>query len=548
MNNPLRHYFSFANESWAKYWDLPAFTDYDGKTHYNYSDLVRQMVRLQLLFEGLGIQKGDKVAFCSGNMANWAVSFLAVESYGAVGVCILPDFTGPDIEKLVNHSEAKFVFAGPTVEKKINAENMPDVQAILSTKDFSAIYLRDKEAEKVWQNLDQAWTERYPNGFQKEDIHFVDDNLDDLALINYTSGTTSAPKGVMLTWRALSSNAQFGSEKIPCGPGDTLVNMLPLAHVFGMMFEFMYPCLNGVHIYFITRMTTPVLMKAFAECKPYLILTVPLVLEKIYKKKLAPTVNKPLIKVLWNIPGIGRIIRNKVRDGLMSAFGGNIKMFIVGGAALSSEVEKCLMDVRFPITVGYGMTESAPLLAYTPWQTFHAHSCGRNIDRMQVRIDSENPATIVGEIQAKGDNLCIGYYKNEEATRNLFTEDGWLRTGDLGVIDKEGNIFIKGRSKNMLLSANGQNIYPEEIEDVLNSLPGVAESVVVSRDTKLVALVFPDAEYKPEDGKTLDEVMADNRVALNRQMPNYSQVTAIELVAEEFEKTPKRSIKRFMYK
>lgn len=544
----LRHYFSFANESWAKYWDLPAFTDYDGKTHYNYSDLVRQMVRLQILFEGLGIRKGDKVAFCSGNMANWAVSFLSVESYGAVGVCILPDFTGPDIEKLVNHSEAKFLFASPLVAKKINFENMPALQAVLSTIDFSAIYLKDQSAEQVWNGLNEAFKTRYPNGFQKEDIHFVDDNLDDLALINYTSGTTSSPKGVMLTWRALSSNAQFGSERIPCGPGDTLVNMLPLAHVFGMMFEFMYPCLNGVHIYFITRMTTPVLMKAFAECKPYLILTVPLVLEKIYRKKLAPTVSKPIIRILWNIPGIGRIIRNKVRDGLMAAFGGKIQMFIVGGAALSSEVEKCLMDVRFPLTVGYGMTEAAPLMAYTPWQTFAARSCGRNIDRMQVRIDSTDPANIVGEIQAKGDNLCIGYYKNEEATRNLFTADGWLRTGDLGVIDREGNIYIKGRSKNMLLGPSGQNIYPEEIENVLNSEPGVAESVVVSREGKLVALVFPDADYVMPEGKTLELQMEENRLDLNEKMPNYSQVVAIELVSEEFEKTPKKSIKRFMYK
>lgn len=548
MNNPLRHYFSFANESWAKYWDLPAFTDFDGKTHYNYSDLVRQMVKLQVLFEGLGIHKGDKVAFCSGNMANWAVSFLAVESYGGVGVCILPDFTGPDIEKLVNHSEAKFLFAGPNVAKKINYDNMPALQAVLSTVDFSALYLKDKSAETVWDNLDAAFAAKYPNGFQKEDIHFVDNNLDELALINYTSGTTSAPKGVMLTWRALSSNAQFGSEHIPCGPGDNLVNMLPLAHVFGMMFEFMYPCLNGVHIYFITKMATPVLMKAFKECSPYLILTVPLVLEKIYKKKLAPTVNKPIMKVLWHIPGINRIIKNKVRDGLMQAFGGKVQMLIIGGAALSSEVEKCLMDVHFPLTVGYGMTESAPLLAYTPWQTFHAHSCGRNIDRMQVRIDSEDPANIVGEIQAKGDNLCIGYYKNEEATQKLFTEDGWLRTGDLGIIDKEGNIFIKGRSKNMLLSANGQNIYPEEIEDVLNSMPGVAESLIVSRDSKLVALVFPDAEFVLPEGKTMEQLMNENRVNLNKVMPNYSQVTAVELVATEFEKTPKRSIKRFMYK
>lgn len=547
MANPTKHYFSYVNEKWPEFWEYPAFSDYGEKTNYTYGDLSTMMAKLGVLFQSMGIGKGDKMAFCSGNRANWAVAFLAVEAYGATGVSILPDFTGPDVEKLVNHSDAKVLFVSGAILKKIDVKNMPALHAVISLEDFTAAYA-DAQAEKAFREWDANWKKAYPKGYTKNDIHYVDDNLDELALINYTSGTTSAPKGVMLSWRSLSTNAQFGSENIPCHPGDTIVNMLPLAHMFGMMFEFMYPTLNGVHVFFITKMATPILMKAFAECKPYLILTVPLVIEKIYKKKLADTVNKPIVKALWNVPVVGKIIRKKVYEGLMSAFGGKIGSFIVGGAALNGEVEKCLMDVHFPLLVGYGMTETGPLIGYVPWREFVPHSCGRIVDRMEIRIDSENTQFIPGEIQVRGEAVMQGYYKNEEATKAVFTEDGWLRTGDLGIIDKAGNIFIKGRSKNMLLGASGQNIYPEELEEVLNSLPGVGESIVVSRQGKLIALIYPDPEYKLAEGATWTTLMDQNRIEANRKLPSYSQLANYELVEQEFEKTPKRSIKRFMYK
>lgn len=548
MASETKHYFSVVNEKWSEYWDSPAFSDYGESTHYTYGELSTMMAKLGVLFREMGIQKGDKIAFCSGNRANWAVAFLAVEAYGAVGVSILPDFTGTDIEKLVNHSDAKILFVSEVIFKKLHPENLTNLMAVISLENFSLSYMGDVAAAKAYENWNAAWLNAYPNGYTKDDIHYVDTNLDELALINYTSGTTSAPKGVMLSWRALSTNAQFGTENIPCKPGDAIVNMLPLAHMFGMMFEFMYPTQNGVHVYFITKMATPILMKAFAECKPYLILTVPLVIEKIYKKKLAATVNKLYVRALWNIPVIGSIIRKKVLDGLMQAFGGQINSFIVGGAALNSEVEKCLMDVKFPLLVGYGMTETAPLIGYVPWREFVAHSCGRIVDRMEIRIDSEDSRTIPGEIQVRGEAVMMGYYKNEEATKAVFTEDGWLRTGDLGIIDANGNIFIKGRSKNMLLGASGQNIYPEELEEKLNSMPGVGESIVVSRNGKLIALIYPDPEYKLPEGENIVQIMDANRLAVNRALPNYSQIANYELVESEFEKTPKRSIKRFLYK
>lgn len=550
METQTKHYFSYVNETWPEYWDSPAFSDYGESTHYTYGQLSTMMARLGVLFREMGIDKGDKMAFCSANRANWAVAFMAVEAYGAVGVSILPDFTGPDVEKLVNHSDAKVLFVSDTNLRKIRPQEMPALTAIISLEDFSLAYAGNELATKAFARWDEAWKEAYPNGYTREDIHYVVDDLDTLALINYTSGTTSAPKGVMLTWRSLSTNAQFATEHIPCHPGDTIVNMLPLAHMFGMMFEFMYPTLNGVHVYFITKMATPTLMKAFAECKPYLILTVPLVIEKIYKKKLQAVVQKPLMRVLWHIPFVGGIIRKKVCDSLMAAFGGKIGSFIVGGAALNGEVERCLMDIHFPLTVGYGMTETGPLIGYVPWPQFTAHSCGRIVDRMQIRIDSEDPAHVPGEIQVRGDAVMVGYYKNEEATQAVFTDDGWLRTGDLAILDAQGNIFIKGRSKNMLLGSNGQNIYPEEIEDKLSSMPLVCECVVIQEGQKLAGLVYPDPEQIEKDHLTPEDVKAvmdDNLVKLNATLPNYEKLTELRIRNEEFEKTPKRSIKRYLY-
>lgn len=551
FNTPTTHMFTYINKSVKENWNKDGFTDFGENVNYTYGEIATKVAELNLYFELIGVEKSEKIAFCGGNSSNWGISFLSVLAYGAVAVSILPDFTGPDVEKLVNHSDAQILIAGPLVAKKINPANMPAVKAIINMKDFSIVYAKTDAYQKAFDTLKESFKAKYPNGYTAEDVNYRDDNLDDLALINYTSGTTSSPKGVMLTYRSLSTNCTFGHERIPNHPEDNVVSMLPLAHMFGMMFEFIYQLAGGTHVFFITRLTTPILMKAFHDCQPYLILTVPLVLEKIYQKKLKPTLSKPIVKALWNVPVLGRIIRNKVRDGLMEAFGGKLHSLIIGGAALNGEVEKCLKDVGFPFLVGYGMTECGPLISYVPWQEFVPHSCGQIVDRMEIKIDSEDPLSVVGEILVKGEANMIGYYKNEEATKAVLMEDGWLRTGDLGLLDEKGNIFIKGRNKNMILGPSGQNIYPEEIEDKLNSMEGVVESIVVDRDHKLVALIFPDYELegKPEmAGKTVADLMQENLMEVNKVLPNYSQLTAVELVKEEFEKTPKRSIKRFMYK
>ena len=551
MSTPTKHIFSYINESIRTNWERPGFSDYGEKTNYTYGEIATQIARLNLFFELAGVEKGGKIAFCGGNSSNWGVSFLSVLAYGAVAVSILPDFTGPDVEKLVNHSESQILIAGPVVANKIKFENMPSIKAVISMKDFSILYAQTDNYQKAFDNLDAAFAKRYPDGYKPEYVHYQDDNLDDLALINYTSGTTSAPKGVMLTYRSLSTNCTFGQEWIPNSPNDNIVSMLPLAHMFGMMFEFIYQVAGGTHVFFITRLTTPILMKAFQDCSPYLILTVPLVLEKIYQKKIKPMVNKPLIKFLWHVPGVNKIIKNKVRDGLMAAFGGKLKSLIIGGAALNGEVEACLKEIGFPFLVGYGMTECGPLIAYVPWQEFAPHSCGRIVDRMEIKIDSSDPLHEVGEILVKGEACMIGYYKNPEATKAVLMEDGWLRTGDLGLLDEKGNIYIKGRNKNMILGPSGQNIYPEEIEDLVNSIDEVIESLIVDRDHKLVALVYPDyellktPEYADKDIKQLIISAIKN---INKHLPQYSQIADVEIRDQEFEKTPKRSIKRFMYK
>lgn len=542
-----KHLFTYVNQVMKNEWNHPAFTDYGENVNYTYGEVATQIEKLNLVFKACGVKPGDKIAFCGANSSHWGISFLSVLAYRAVAVSILPDFTGPDVEKLVNHSEAKILLAGPSVAAKINPANMPGVVAVICTKDFSVKYAASDVFANAIANADKLFAEAHPAGFTAADVCYHTDSLDELALINYTSGTTSSPKGVMLTYRALSSNVTFGVENIPNGPEDNVVSMLPLAHMFGMAFEFLYQVAGGTHIFFLTKLSPSILLKALHDCQPYLMLTVPLMIEKIYKSKLQPVVSKPVVKFLWNIPGIGTLIKRKVRNGLMEAFGGKLQCLIIGGAALNSEVEKCLMDVHFPFLVGYGMTEAAPLIGYVPWNEFAAHSCGRIVDRMEIRIDSEDQQNVVGEIQVKGDNVMMGYYKNEEATKAAFTEDGWLKTGDLGVIDAQGNMYIRGRNKNMILGASGQNIYPEEIEDIINSMEGVAESLCVSREGKLWALVFPDENYDLQ-GKTMQQLMEENRQKMNKLLPQYSQIYQVEIVPEEFAKTPKRSIKRFMYK
>lgn len=545
----LKHYLEYLQKTVVKRWSELALKDLDGTNAYTYGEMATQIERLHITFRELGIQEGDKIALCGRNCANWGVTFLAIESYKAVAVSILPDFTGEGVQNLVNHSDAKLLYVGPNVKKKIDPVAMPGLTGIVFMDDYSLFYAKDEAVDQTYAKIDSAFTQAYPKGFTAKDVHYPTDNLHELALINYTSGTTSSPKGVMLSHLNLSGNVDFALKRIPHKSGDTVLSMLPIAHMFGLMFEFLYQVCDGAQVYFLTKAPTPsALMKAFAEVHPFMILTVPLVIEKIIKKSVLPVINKPAVKVLWKTPGINKILHKKVSDKLMAAFGGKLRYLIIGGAALNEEVEKCMRDMHFIYCVGYGMTECAPLITYEDWFRYAYRSCGKAIVGMELRIDSDNPAHKEGELQVRGVNVMMGYYKNEEATQQAFTKDGWMCTGDLGIIDKDGNLFLRGRSKNMLLGPSGQNIYPEEIEDKLNSLPQVIESVVVERDGKLVALVYPDTANSGKQQKPLAEVMETNRQRLNKSLPQYSQVVAVELVDKEFEKTPKRSIKRFMYK
>jgi len=533
------------------HWDRLAMTDLDGDHRYTYADLAAEIEKLHVTWRECGIKEGDKIALCGRNCANWGLLFLAAETYKAVVVSILPDFTAEGIYSLVDHSEAVLLYVGPNVKKKIDATQMKGLKATIFMDEMSIVEA-DAAFVKKYEGAEKAFQKAFPNGVSIEDVHYPTDNYDELAVINYTSGSTGNPKGVMLTHLNLSGNVEFGLQRIPHKVGDKVLSMLPIAHMFGLMFEFLYQVCDGAEIYFLTQAPTPtVLMKAFAQVKPFMILTVPLVIEKIVKKGVLPKISSPLAKIMWKTPFLKNVIRGKVKEGLDKTFGGQLRYLIIGGAALNGEVEQVLHDIKFQYCVGYGMTECGPLISYEDWWKYAFHSCGKQLPQCHVRIDSEDPIGKDGEIQVKGINVMKGYYKNEEATKAVFTEDGWMRTGDLGVLDKEGNIYIHGRSKNMILGPSGQNIYPEEIEDKLNSMPCVVESIVLEREGKLVALVFPDTanEGKKLLGtKSLTQQMEENRVALNKVIPTYSPVSAIELVASEFEKTPKRSIKRYLYK
>ena len=526
-------------------WDKVAITDFGGTVEYSHQQLAQKVTWLTLLFEYIGIKPGDKIAICGRNCCNWGVAYLSIAAYRGIAVSILPEFTSESIHELVNHSEASVLFVGPWVKDRIEFDKMPGVEAFISLEDWN---IMQSKTNVVIEKIDQLFADRYPNGLTANDWTLPSNNMEDLALINYTSGSTGSPKGVMVTHRNLSNNVEYGLANIPNDPSKSLVSMLPLAHMFGLMFEFLYQMAGGTHIYFITKSITPaLLLSAFSQVHPYMILTVPLVVEKIFKKNIFPQINKPLIKILWYMPFVGRLIRRKVYNKLMETFGGKLDVLIIGGAAFSKDVERCLKQIRFPYTCGYGMTECAPLLCYAPWYDFAFRSCGRVIDNMQIKVESARPRREPGELLVRGEGVMRGYYKNLQATDNVFTEDGWMRTGDIGIIDRKGNVFLRGRSKNMILGASGQNIYPEEIEDKLNSLEGVSESVVVERNGKLIGLVFPE-NYAKEKLEELTQLMARNLQKLNTLLPNFSKVSDLEIVDKEFEKTPKKSIKRFLYK
>ena len=541
----MKHYFSYIENTMRKCWHAQALTDYEGSIHYTYGELAKKVAWMCLMFEKLGIKKGDRIAICGRNSSNWGVAYLAIAAYEGVAVSILPDFTSESIYDLTAHSEARILFVGPWVRGRIELDKMPNIDTFIAIEDLS---IMQSKVNITAEDIDALFKERYPQGFGPANLDYPKNNFDDVALINYTSGSTGSPKGVMITHKNLSSNVIYGQDNIPNDPTKSIVSMLPLAHMFGLMFEFLYQLAGGTHVYFVTKSLTPaLLMKAFKDVKPYMILTVPLVIEKIFKKSIFPIINRPLIKALWYTPLVNLPIRKKVRKQLLTVFGGRLEILIIGGAALNEDVERCLKQIHFPYTCGYGMTECAPILCYEHWKKYKFKSCGKVVDRMELRVDSENPRKVAGEILVRGDNMMRGYYKNLQATDNIFTSDGWLRTGDIGVVDRKGNVFLRGRSKNMILGASGQNIYPEEIEDKLNSMEGVVESVVVERQGKLIGLVFPEniSKINMEDIKQL---MQENLQKLNKLLPSFSKLSDIEVVEKEFEKTPKRSIKRFLYK
>lgn len=544
------HFLSRIQESVRQNWNAPSMSYLKGET-FAYKDVARRIAQLHILFNKSGIQPGDKMAICGPNSPEWGIAFLAICGYGAVAVPILNDFKPESIVNIVTHSDAKILFVGQSNWKKLDAKMFPNLSGIVQLESNELIVSNDEKMSATYQALGSLFVAQYAK-FSPTDFSLKCDNLDELAIINYTSGTTSAPKGVMLSHRNISSNIDYALSHMRHGPGWHLLSMLPMAHMYGMAFEFLFQISAGSHVFFLNKVPSPqVILNAFAEVKPYLVITVPLVIEKIFKKSIFPIVSTRTMKFLFKVPIVNKIILRKIRAKLLSAFGGNMGDLVIGGAPLNQEVENLLKKMHFPYTIGYGMTECAPLLCYEKHRTFKKKSCGRPVDKMELVIDSSDPHTVVGEILAKGENVMMGYYKNPEATAATIDSDGWLHTGDLGLIDKDNFIFIKGRSKNMILGASGQNIYPEEIEDKLNNMPYVVESLVVERNGKLIGLVFPDYEKAQLDGLNLDqlqEVMNDVRNILNKMLPSYCPIAAIELREEEFDKTPKRSIRRFLYK
>ncbi len=535
------------------HWDQDALTDYKGAT-LQYHDVARKIEKLHIMFENSGVEKGDKIALCGRNSAHWAVAFLATLTYGAVAVPILHEFMPEQIHNIVNHSDAKLLFVGDVVSTQIDAREMPGLEGIIYLPDYSLAVSRTDRLTYAREHLNEMFGLKYPKYFRKEHVnYYTEQNGDELALINYTSGTTGFSKGVMVPYRAMWSNADFAEDVLgkQIKAGDSVISILPMAHMYGMAFEFIFEIIKGCHIYYLTRIPSPaIIAEAFGNVKPKIIIAVPLVIEKIIRKKVFPKIQNNRMRLLLNMPVISKKVREKICEQVTNAFGGNFYEVIIGGAAFNKEVETFLHSVGFRYTVGYGATECAPIICYEDYSRFVPGSCGKAALHMKVRIDSPDPENVPGEILAKGPNVMLGYYKNEEATASTIDSDGWYHTGDLGTMDGDGNVFIKGRSKNMLLGANGQNIYPEEIEDKLNSLALVSESVVIQKGEKLIGLVHPDydeAQTLNLGEKELAEIMEQNRQELNHMIPAYSKVSEIRIHREEFEKTPKKSIKRFLY-
>ena len=544
----MEHYFARLQNAIRLYWDKPAVCNYRGET-FTYGQLATQIERFHIFFEACGLKKGDRIAICAKNTARMAVSFLSVNTYETVVVPILSDFTPESVNHLVDHSESLMLFTDSDIWEKLDKSKMPLVKAVISVNDFTLLYADNDDVKKAYAAISETFASRYPMGFTGENVTYNTDNWDDLDIINYTSGTTSAPKGVMLTYKALSATIDFGQRYIPSSDKFTMVSMLPMAHMYGMMFEFLFEMTIGAHVHFLTRVPSPkIIMQAFADIKPHIIIAVPLIIEKVYKSKLKPILDRN--KMIMNLPIIDKVIQKKILQELVNAFGGRFYEVIIGGAAFNPEVERFFHKIGFPFTVGYGMTECAPIIGYADWKDAKLYSCGKQVLNMEIRIDSPDPQNIPGEVLVKGANVFLGYYKNEEATKSVLGEDGWFHTGDMGVMDSDGYLFLKGRSKCMILGPSGQNIYPEEIEGVVNNVTYVVDSLVIEDHGTLVSLIYPDYHQAELDGLSksqLEAKLLETLPEINKQIPNYAKISKMEFMPEDFERTPKRSIKRYLY-
>ncbi len=548
---PQKHLNAYISQAIKENWEHMSLTDFHGAS-FQYKDVARKIAKLHLLYKHTGIKPGDKIALCGRNSAQWAMAFLATVTYGAVAVPILHEFKPDQIHHLVTHSQARLLFTDSSVWENIDPASMPDLDGVLQIHDYSLLLSRKKSLTDARAHLNEYFGKAYPERFTPDDVEYVADTPDQLALINYTSGSTGFSKGVMLSFGSLWSNVQFSIDGLTfLKPGDGMVCMLPLAHMYGLVVELLHPFVKGCHISFLTRTPSPrVIMEAFAEVKPKLIVSVPLIIEKIIKTKVFPLLEKPMMKILMHVPFVDDRLLAKIKERLTDTFGGNLQEIIIGGAGLNKDVESFLRRINFPFTIGYGMTECGPLVSYAQWDEQRPGSCGKIVDRMEAKIDSTDPANVPGVIWVRGDNVMKGYYRNQEATDSVLMPDGWMNTGDIGTIDADGFMYIRGRDKNMILGPSGQNIYPEEIEQQLNNMPYVCESIVIDEDGKLVALVYPDIENATRQGiatESLEEMMKDNVKVLNKDLPSYSQISKVKVMNEEFEKTPKRSIKRYLY-
>lgn len=546
----MKHYLELLENVVRENWDAPGFSNYGGRTYTNH-DVAEQTEKLRMLFGMLEISRGDKISICARNSAEWAIAFLAVTSYHAVAVPILSDFTPENALSLVEHSDSVLLFTDKKLSSKVEFSSVSSLKAVIDLDDFTPVYVREESLYAPFTKTTVEFNRIYPDGMSPMNFCVEAGPMDELAVINYTSGTTGSPKGIMLSYGNISSNIEFGHANMPNSPADNAISMLPLAHMYGLAIEFLYTYLGGCHLYFLGKTPSPkLLMQALSVIRPYIIVTVPLVMEKIFKNNVMPILDTSLMKFATSIPIVRRIIYRKIKNRVMCALGGKVRVIIMGGAAISRPVERLMHRAGFPYTVGFGMTECAPLIGYERWDRFMVGSCGKIVGNMEIRVDSDNPRRKVGELQVRGANVMSGYYKNPEATAEAFTDDGWLRTGDLGIVDRDGNIFIKGRSKCMILSSSGQNIYPEEIENKLNCMPEVAESIVVERNKRLVAIISLQVDDERDDDSEhrLSDLSEEIKEAVNKMLPNYSKISKIEIKKEGFEHTPKHSIKRYLYR